>query len=135
MYWPFVYASRYIFLIDHHCKTPRIRQKLLKFLQGVLIHFPQFIFHKTMSCQCRSGKDFKRYHLVKGNLTLTTDDVCPMFQTHSGYSSLRGNMNLQLRYSKERTFLREKLQTLDQLWHWRMFRTSTKDKCDKLPKK
>ena len=24
------------FLIDHHCKTPQIRQKLLKFLQGVL---------------------------------------------------------------------------------------------------
>ena len=99
---------------------------LFTLLLHVLIHCPQFIFHKTMSCQCRSRKDFKRHHLVKGNLTLTTDDVCPMFQTHSGYSSLRGNMNLQLRYSKERTFLRGKLQTLDQLWHWRMFRTSTK---------
>ena len=24
------------FLIDHHCKTPRTRQKLLKFLQSVM---------------------------------------------------------------------------------------------------
>ena len=28
---------RIYFLIDHHCKTPQIRQKLLKFLRGVMV--------------------------------------------------------------------------------------------------
>ena len=36
MYWSFVYASKYFFLINHHCRTPRIRQKLLKFLQNAM---------------------------------------------------------------------------------------------------
>ena len=35
MYWSFLYCFKIFYLIDHHCKTPQIRQKLLKFLQGV----------------------------------------------------------------------------------------------------
>ena len=38
-YIVFCVCFKIYFLIDHHCKTPRIRQKLLKFLQGVKVNF------------------------------------------------------------------------------------------------